>query len=176
MVLNVQYQPDVPGACARSQELSERSKFRFSSGPQQSTTPCSLPATTGRTRKKSCASTAAQTHKRGPRARAGRRGRGSRRPRARAAVEGHDNLSQQGSKRPNPDRLAPTSLPTLEASPEPREVARATRLCENGAKMAAMRDSKPNFSSNLSSRRAPFGSSWPTPRRKGRAAFCQLSG
>ena len=41
-------------------------------------------------------------------------------------VEGHDNLSQQGSKRPNPDRLAPTSLPTLEGSPEPREVARAT--------------------------------------------------
>ena len=72
-------------------------------------------------------------------------------------VEGHDNLSQQGSKRPNPDRLAPTSLPTLEASPEPREVARATRLCENRAKMAAMGASKPNFSSNLSSRRAPFG-------------------
>ena len=72
-------------------------------------------------------------------------------------VEGHDNLSQQGSKRPNPDRLAPTSLPTLEASPEPREVARATRLCENRAKMAAMGASRPSFSSNLSSRRAPFG-------------------
>ena len=72
-------------------------------------------------------------------------------------MEGHDKSSQQGSKRPNPDRLAPTSLPTLEASPEPREVARATRLCKNGAKMATMGASEPNFSSNLSSRRVPFG-------------------
>ena len=57
-------------------------------------------------------------------------------------VAGHDNSSQQNSKRPNPDKLAPASLPaslpTLEASPEPREVARATRLCKNGAKMATM--------------------------------------
>ena len=76
-------------------------------------------------------------------------------------MAGDDNSSQQNSKRPNPDKLAPASLPaslpTLEASPEPREVARATRLCKNGAKMATMGASEPNFSSNLSSRRVPFG-------------------
>ena len=88
----------------------------------------------------------------------------------------YDKYSQQGSKRPNPDRLAPTSLPTLEASPEPRKVVRATRLRENAAKMGAMGASKPNFASNLSSRRAPFGQQLADTTAQGPRGFCHLSG